>query len=91
MKSMKKEVFKFRVQSLSYGWCRILMKIKDKEISFNASYIGPNPLASLVETCLDIVIDAEENYYDTHHITWVAEPVLLKMQLQLDKTYRSSR
>lgn len=83
---MKKEVFKFRIQSLSFGWCRILMQINDKEISFNASYIGPNPLASLVETCLDIVIDAEENYYDTHHITWETEPGLLKMQLQLDKT-----
>lgn len=83
---MKKEVFKFRIQSLSFGWCRILMQINDKEISFNASYIGPNPLASLVETCLDIVIDAEENYYDTHHITWETEPGLLKMQLQLNKT-----
>lgn len=83
---MKKEVFKFRIQSLSFGWCRILMQINDKEISFNVSYIGPNPLASLVETCLDIVIDAEENYYDTHHITWETEPGLLKMQLQLDKT-----
>ena len=46
---MNEEVFKFHIQSLAFGWCRVLMLVNDKEILFNAEYLGPNPLASFIE------------------------------------------
>ena len=30
------------------------MLINDKEINYNAGYLGPNPLASFIEACLDL-------------------------------------
>ena len=35
---MNNNEFRFRVQNLSYGWCRVNMLINDKEINFNAGY-----------------------------------------------------
>ena len=46
---MNNNEFRFRVQNLSYGWCRVNMLINDKEINFNAGYLGPKPLASLID------------------------------------------
>ena len=43
---MEKEVFKFTVKNLSFGWCRVVMLINDKRIEYNASYLGANPLAT---------------------------------------------
>ena len=82
---MKKEVFKIRVQEIAYGWCRILMLINDKKVNFNAGYLTPEPLASLVEVCWEMVIDAEENDYDTHYIKCHLEPGYMEMELQLDE------
>ena len=45
---MNNNEFRFLVQNLSYGWCRVNMLINDKEINFNACYLGPNPLASFI-------------------------------------------
>ena len=59
-KQMKKEVFNFHVQNLAYGWCRVLMRINNQEISFNGEFMGPNPLASFIEVCADIVIDGDD-------------------------------
>ena len=79
--------FQFRVQNLSYGWCRVKMLINDKEVNFNAGYLGPNPLASFIEACREIIIDQPDQYDDDDHIniTWQAEPGLLKIKLHLDK------
>ena len=82
---MDKEVFKFRVQNLSFGWCRVIMLINDKEITYNASYLGPNPLASFIDACVEFHIDPDDcNYY----ITWVKEPGQLKINLYLDEQKR---
>ena len=82
---MKKEVFKIRVQEIAYGWCKILMLINDKKVKFDAGYLTPEPLASLVEACWEMVVDAEENYYDTQYIKCHLEPGYMEIELQLDE------
>ena len=77
---MEKEVFQFRVQNISWGWCRVLMLINDKEISYNASYLGPNPLDTLIDVCADFLIGNEDG-----HITWLAEPRQMDIKLHLDE------
>ena len=47
-------IFKFRVLNLSFGWCRVQMLINDKEIEYNASYLGPNPLNSFIDACAEL-------------------------------------
>lgn len=77
--SMKNNVFKFRVQSLALGWCRVFMLINDKRIDYNASYLGPNPLASFIEACADLM---EE--HGKYYIQWQQEPGRLQIDLNLD-------
>lgn len=45
--------FKVHVQYIIYGCCAIELLIGDKLIKCDAGYGGPNPLASLIEACLD--------------------------------------
>ena len=80
---MEQNVFKFHVQNLSYGWCRVLMIINDKEISFNAEYMGPNPLESFMDVCTDIVIEAED--YDGSHIKWRDRDFVLDIDINMDE------
>ena len=75
---MDKAVFKFHVISLSYGWCKVVMIINNKEISFNASYIGDNPLASFIDACMCL-----KEKWDEYHIVWEDEPGTLKIHLKL--------
>lgn len=77
---MKKEVFNFRVQSLSYGWCRVFMLVNDKRIDYNASYLGDNPLASFIEACEDFLVEGGD-----YHIVWQQEPGMMKIDLHLDE------
>ena len=54
--------FKIHVQHISYGWCGLELVIGDKLIKCNAGYSGPNPLASLIEICLDFLTSPKEGY-----------------------------
>ena len=76
---MEKDVFKFHVQNLSFGWCRVLMHINDKEIYFNASYVGVNPLASMIDACESLMEDPEK-----YHVVWQKEPGELDIKFHLD-------
>ena len=68
---MNNNEFRFRVQNLSYGWCRVNMLINDKEINFNAGYLDPNPLASFIEICAEFLIDRDQEKLST---IWQAHP-----------------
>ena len=45
---MNENIFKFHIQNLSFGWCRVVMYINDKEIHYNAGYLGLHPLESFI-------------------------------------------
>ena len=77
---MKNKKFQFRVRDLSFGWCRIYMVINDSVIEYNASYLGPNPLDTLIGTCSNFYsLDNEGDY----NITWYAEPGSMHITLKL--------
>ena len=76
---MKKEVFKFTVKNLYFGWCRVVMLINDKRIEYDAEYIGPNPLASFIEACAELM-ECPGNYY----IKWRYHDMVLKIDMELD-------
>lgn len=76
---MAKEVFKFHIQNLALGWCRVLMLINDKEVSFNAEYTGPNPLASLIDACADF-LDGETKC----NVKWLCHDNELIINLEID-------
>ena len=58
--------FKIHVQHISYGWCGLEFVIGDKLIKCNAGYSGPNPLASLIEICLDFLTSQKEGVTTQH-------------------------
>lgn len=72
--------FKFHVRDLAYGSCSVVMYINDKMIVFNASYLGPNPLASLIDACVDLIEEGDDYY-----IKWQQEPGTLQIDMNLDK------
>lgn len=75
--------FSLYVNSLSYGWCLIDMYINDKKITYDASYIGDNPLDSLICGCAELLTGMAID--DDYNIYWQAEPGTLKIKLHLDK------
>lgn len=76
---------RIRVKELMVGWCDIDLHINGKLISFHASYIGVNPIASLIENCADMkqAIDYDDVYEE--EIKWVKEPGLMQIFTSLDK------
>lgn len=80
-KMMEQSTFKFHVQNISFGWCRVLMLINDKEVWYNASYLGENPLETMIDACVELKEEAGHYY-----ISWQKEPGILKIDLNLDDT-----
>lgn len=75
------KVFKFHIQNLAYGWCRVIMLINEKEVYFNAEYMGPNPLASLVDACAELM-----EMPGKYHIKWFDKFMILKIDMELDES-----
>lgn len=76
---MNEEVFKFHIQSLAFGWCRVLMLVNDKEILFNAEYLGPNPLSSFIDACAELIEDGGE-----YNVTWLYHDIVLRIEMEVD-------
>ena len=77
---MEKEVFKFTVKNLYFGWCRVVMLINDKRIEYDAEYLGPNPLASFIEACAELM-ECSGDYY----IKWCHHDMELEIDMELDE------
>ena len=81
--------FRIHVQEIAWGWCGIELYINDKIIKWMASYIGVNPLASLIETSLSfyaIKYNNENEEDEKERIVWSDEPNSLQLDLRLDKS-----
>lgn len=75
---MKNKTFNFRVKSLSYGWCEIDMEINGKHIPYLASYIGSEPMANLIDSCVSF-----KKGWKEYHIVWQDEPGELNIDMKL--------
>ena len=78
---MEKEVFKFHVQNLAFGWCCVLMNINDKEICYNAEYLGPNPLETFINACAYLMEEGNDYY----HTKWMYHDDVLDIKMTLDE------
>ena len=86
--------FRVHVQHISYGWCGIDLFVNGKRIICNAGYMGPNPLASLIDVCLDFFVaknkeeDEEmgnDEFDKNASITWEEEPGSMRLEFKLFK------
>ena len=69
---MKQKSFEFRVREIEVGWCDVVMTINGKAIPYNASYLGVEPLASMIEICAELM---QESHVDgEYHTSWADEP-----------------
>lgn len=79
---IEKDEFKVNIEDISDGWERIRLSFNGIEISFKASYIGREPLSTLVEAVdyLDGANSDEDVEYI--NISWAAEPGYLNIELR---------
>ena len=81
---MEQSTFKFRVRKIEVGSCDVIMTINDKVISYYASYMGLEPLASMVGICCEMML---ETHADGHpyRTAWTAEPGSLRFTFSPEK------
>lgn len=79
--------FKVHVQSISYGWCGIDLYINDKLIRYNASYLGPNPLNSLIDACTEFYYAKAKGYSEDYSFTCQEESGSIHFDLQMNKKH----
>lgn len=78
------ERVEIQVKSLCCGYEGIDMYFDDLKVSFHASYLGQEPLSSLVQAVYELEeegffdIDSDEKRYEAD-IQWLSEPGYLKM------------
>lgn len=74
--------FDIHINDIDAGNCDVIMRLNDKEITYWASYIGHEPIASLITACANI------NQYNDHrpyHLEWLDEPGILEIAILLDE------
>ena len=69
---MEQSTFKFRVKRIESGTCDVVMTINDKVISYSASYIGLEPLKSMIEICAEIMMELDVD--GKYRTGWADEP-----------------
>lgn len=82
---MKVNSFSISVKSLSFGSEEITLIFDGQEIPFYASYIGPEPISSLVESLVRLEEEIENMDYTRYHITWSDEPGTLDFEMSKEK------
>lgn len=82
---MKVDSFDIKIESLSWGSEDIILTFNGQDISFYASYIGVEPLSSMIES----LIALEEEYlnlnYSRYFTKWQSEPGVLDFEMNKDK------
>lgn len=76
------------VQHIAHGWCGIAMQINDKSIECEAGYLGPHPLNSLIDMCLNLYVAKSEGKQHTDDVptaTWEEEPDTLNIDMHMDE------
>lgn len=82
---MEIESFDINVKSLSYGSEEISLTFGNQEIPFWASYIGPEPISSLVESLVGLEDEIENVDFTRYFISWSDEPGSLDFEMYKNK------
>ena len=78
------------VAYIACGWCGMAMQINDLLVECDASYLGANPLNSLVDACLAFYVAKDEGgeWQDVvQTATWKLEPGTLHLDMRMDKDH----
>lgn len=81
---MKIDRFSIKVKSVSYGCEDISLFFNDQEIYFFASYMGYEPVTTLIKSLVWLERDVEGVDYMTTSFEWLDEPGSLKFDLRKD-------
>lgn len=82
---MKVDSFDINVNSLSFGSEAITLTFDGQKVPFYASYIGPEPVSSLIESLVGLEEEIENMDYTRYFITWSDEPGTLDFEMYKDK------
>ena len=77
--------FDIEIKSISWGSEDIVLTFDNQEISFYASYIGLEPLSSLIESLIALEEEIENLDYTQFFIQWHSEPGVLDLEMYKDK------
>lgn len=82
---MKVDSFDINIKSISFGSEEIILSFGGQEITFCSSYIGPEPISSLIESLIGLEEKMEDRDNTRYFITWNDEPGTLKFEMYKDK------
>ena len=75
------EEFVFKYESYGFGCTTITIKAGKQEVVFHASYIGRNPMESILEALSEMVCDD----YDDCQLFWASEPGTLRVTIDKEE------
>ena len=70
--------FEIDIRELSYGWETIELRFDSESILYKVSYIGSEPLGTLINS----VVDMQEVEDDKYHIHWEDEPGRIELLIE---------
>lgn len=85
MENMDVNSFDIKIKSLSWGSEDIVLTFDNQDISFHASYIGEEPLSSLIESLIALEEEIINLDYTHFFIKWQSEPGVLDIEMKKDK------
>ncbi len=80
--------FKIHIRYISEGWCGIELHLNDQIVGCEASYLGPNPLDTLVDACQSFYMslyDEGEEFGKLERFVWKKEPGSLRFEVQQNR------
>lgn len=72
---------KINVKSLCFGSEDIELIFGDAVIPFYASYLGPEPISTLIDSLIALEVELIENVDQCYNVTWVDEPGFLELEM----------
>lgn len=76
-----KDRFEIEITEFSFGWMKLVFNINGIEIPFTASYVGPEPLGSLIEA-VNGLEECYEGYKESKFfLSWEREPARSDIEL----------
>lgn len=72
---------RINVKSICFGSEDLELIFGDTVIPFYASYIGPEPISTLIDSLIALEVELIENADQCYYVAWVDEPGYLKLDM----------
>ena len=76
---------RINVKSISFGCEDLKLIFGDTVIPFYASYMGAEPISTLIDSLIALEVEIIENSFQRYHVIWVDEPGYLDLKMTKDK------